>query len=62
MLSTEFNMDDALRVREKDGEQKKAEKIAINLLDILDIETIAKKTELSIERVRELKNKYEQMA
>ena len=55
MLNMEWNFDDALRVRENDGRENAKEKIAEKLLDILDIETIAEKTELSIERVLELK-------
>ena len=63
MLSLEFNLDDAKRVWKKDGiiegEQKKAEEIAESLLNILDIETIAEKTKLSVEEIRELKIKHE---
>jgi hypothetical protein len=61
MLSMEFNLDDALRVREKDGREKAKEEIAINLLGVLDIKTIAEKTKLSIKRVNELKSEYEQI-
>lgn len=39
------------------GEQKKAIEIAKNLLDVLDIKTIAEKTGLTIEELIELKNK-----
>jgi len=59
MLSMEFNLEDAKRVWEKDGEKKAKEEIAISLLDVLDVETIAKKTKLSIEKVLALKAKYE---
>ena len=59
MLDTEFNMDDALRVRHNDGiiegEQKKAEKIAINLLrNGLSKDIVIENTELSAERVDQL--------
>ena len=59
MLSMEWNLEDALRVKEKDGALNMAEKIAEKLLDILDVETIAEKTELSVEKVRELKAEYD---
>jgi len=39
----------------KKGEKKAKIEIAINLLDILDIETIAMKTDLSIEELKRLK-------
>ena len=39
-----------------DAKKETSEEIAINLLDILDNETIASKTNLSIERVIELRN------
>lgn len=39
----------------KEGEKQKSIEIAKNLLDILDIETISKKTGLTIEEVEELK-------
>ena len=39
------------------GEKKKAIEIANQLLDILDIETVAKKTGLSIDEIKSLKNK-----
>ena len=63
MLSMEFNLEDAQRVWHNDGiiegmekgMEKGKEEVAVKLLDILDIETIAEKTELSITRVRELK-------
>ena len=41
----------------KEGENRKAIEIAINLLDILDDETISKKTGLSLEEIKELKTK-----
>jgi len=40
-----------------EGEKMKAVEIAKNLLDILDIETIALKTGLSIEEIENLKIK-----
>lgn len=40
-----------------EGEQKKAVEIARNLLDVLDDETIAQKTGLSLKDVRELRQK-----
>ncbi|MEA1916604.1 MAG: Rpn family recombination-promoting nuclease/putative transposase [Campylobacterota bacterium] len=40
----------------KEGEKNKAYKIAINLLDILDDETIALKTDLSIQEVTKLRS------
>ena len=42
---------------EKKGENRKAIEIAKNLLDILDDETISKKTGLSLEEIKELRNK-----
>ena len=39
-----------------DGEKKKQIEIAKNLLDVLDTETIALKTELTIKKVEFLKN------
>ena len=42
----------------KKVEDQKAEEIAKSLLDILDIETIAVKTKIAIERVKELKEQY----
>jgi predicted transposase/invertase (TIGR01784 family) len=39
------------------GKQKKAIEIAKNLLDVLDVKTIAENTGLTIEEVKELKNK-----
>ena len=54
ILRREWNLDDALRVRE----EERAEDIAENLLDILDIETIAEKTGLTIEKVKKIAEKY----
>jgi len=61
MLSMEFNLEDAVRVWKNDGEQNKAEEIAISLLDILDVKTIAEKTKLSIKKVNELKENNEKI-
>lgn len=44
------------------GEQKKAIDIAKNLIDILDVETIARKTGLSVEIVQKLKTDQEKKA
>jgi len=62
MLSMEFSLDDALRVREKDGiikgEQNKAEKVAEKLLERgMSIGDVAEDTELSIERVEQIAHK-----
>ena len=38
--------------------EKGKEDVAISLFDILDVETIAKKTKLALERVKELKEQY----
>ena len=42
---------------EKKGENRKAIEIAKNLLDILDDETISKKTGLSLEEIKEIRKK-----
>ena len=66
MLFTEFDMDTAIKIwkeegkeegREEGREEGKKEKqteIAKNLLDVLDIETISKKTGLSITEIKKL--------
>ena len=62
MLFTEFDMDTAVRIWKEEGKKEgraegKKEKqieIAKNLLDVLDIETISKKTGLSIKEIKEL--------
>ena len=51
----EWKLEDALRVKGQEEAEKKAEKIAIKLLDVLDVEKIAETTDLSVERVNELK-------
>ena len=43
---------------EKKFKKKYGEKIAVSLLDILDVETIAQKTNLTVNRVKKLKEKY----
>lgn len=43
----------------EEGKEEKAKEIAIELLDILSIEMIAKKTGLSIEEVKKLKEEKE---
>jgi len=42
----------------KETENKKAVEIAISLLDVLNVETIAAKTKLTVEKVNELKEEY----
>ena len=59
IMNMEWNWDDAKRVWGEEGREKGKEEIAVNLLDILDIETIAEKTKLSINRVRELKELHD---
>jgi len=61
ILSREWNFDDALRVREEETREDTQEEIAVKLLDVLDIETIAEKTAIPIERVRELKEKHKRV-
>jgi hypothetical protein len=43
------------KIGEARGEKQKAIEIALNLLDVLDVETIALKTGLSIEEIEELR-------
>ena len=58
MLSMEFNLADALRVREKDGVMKEKEKTAERLLrNRMSKKNVAINTELSIERVKEIAKK-----
>jgi len=60
MLNLEWNLDDALRVREKDGALNKAEKIAEKMLKRgTPIEIVVEDTELSIERVKEIAKKIQ---
>ena len=58
MLFTEFDMDTAIKIWKEEGkdEGKKEKQIEIakNLLDVLDIETISKKTGLSITEIKKL--------
>ena len=55
MLFTEFDMDVALQVRAEEREKETRYQIAANFLGIVDDETIAEKTGLSITEVVELK-------
>ena len=55
MLFTEFDMDVALQVREREGEKNAENRIAANLLGFMDNETIAKTTGLTIREVEELR-------
>ena len=63
MLFTEFDMDIALQVREQEGwergreqgEKEATYRLAASFLGIVDDETIAKKTGLSIKEIEELK-------
>ena len=58
MLSMEFNLEDALRVRENDGLMKGKEKVAEKMLKRgTPIEIIAEDTELSIAQVKEIAQK-----
>lgn len=54
MLFTEFDMDTAIETWQNEGIKKGKLEIAKNLLDVLDIETISKKTGLSIEEIKKL--------
>ena len=54
ILNREWNLDEAREVWAEEAR----EDIAENLFDILDVETIAEKTELSLERVLKLKEQY----
>jgi hypothetical protein len=54
-LNLEWKLEDALRVKGQEEAIKAKEEVAIELLDVLDVETIAKKTKLSIDRVSALK-------
>lgn len=58
MLSMEWNLEDALKVRQMDGEQIKAERVAEKLLRKgMTIEFVVETTELPIERVEEIAKK-----
>ena len=55
MLSMEWNLEDALRVREKDGALNRAEKIAEKLLKRgMSIEDVAEDTDLSAAQIKEI--------
>ena len=49
---------EAVKEAVKETENKKAVEIAISLLDVLNVETIAAKTKLPIAKVNELKKEY----
>lgn len=57
MLFTEFNLEDAKEVWQEEAEKRIQIKIAISLLDVLDLETIAIKTGLSLEELKGLREK-----
>ena len=56
MSNYEWNWDDAKRVWLEEEREDLAEK----LLDVLDVETIAEKTKLSVKKVQEIKKRHEQ--
>ena len=63
MLNMEFNLDDALRVRENDGIIKGKEKVAEKMLkNGMTKEFVAENTELSIEQVHEIAKKIDNIA
>jgi len=55
MLRTFIDENTAKKLERLEQAEKKIEEVAINLLDVLDVEIIAEKTNLSIDRVNELK-------
>ena len=59
ILYREFNLNDALRVREEEAKESMQEEIAENLFRLgLSIEKIAESTKLPIEKVKKLAKKY----
>lgn len=54
MLYTAFDIDAAKEVWQEEAKQEGRKELARSLLDILDIETIAKKTGLTVEEVKAL--------
>jgi len=64
MLYTEFNLEDALRVREEEGRVEgrveERSKIALSLLGLLEDEVIAEKTGLSLAEIIQLKKVHSQ--
>ena len=67
ILNMEWNLDDALRVRYNEGEQKGAEKEKSKVAEKLlkrgtPIEIVAEDTELSIEQVKEIAKKINALA
>ena len=62
MMNMEFNLEDAIRVREHDSALNKAEKIAEKLLKRgMTKEFVAEDTDLSIEQVNEIAAKIDNM-
>ncbi len=61
MLDLQWNFEDAKKAWFQEGENLKAEKIALNMLsDNEPLEKIRRFTELSIEKIKELaKNKFD---
>jgi len=58
MLSLEFKLEDALRVRENDGKEKAKEEIAINLIkNGMSKEFVIENTKISIKRIEEIYKK-----
>lgn len=55
MLYTEFNMEDALQVREEETEYRVKKQLAFNILDLADDSIIAEKIGLSLEDVKDLR-------
>ncbi len=58
-IGKEEGRKEGIEIGEKRGEEKKALEIAGSLLDVLDVETIAKKTGLSVEEIESLRSSYE---
>ena len=58
ILNREWNWDEALEVRAEEAKEDRSEEIAQNLFDVLDVETIAEKTKLSLGRIIKLKEQY----
>ncbi|AEB77478.1 Rpn family recombination-promoting nuclease/putative transposase [Clostridium botulinum] len=57
----EIGKQEGLREGRKEGVKKGKIEVAKNLLDVLDVETIAAKTGLSVEEVKELKSKKQEL-
>lgn len=60
MLFTEFNLEDAKKVWQEEAAKEAIDntmqKIAFQLLDVLDVETISQKTGLSVHEIERLRN------